>query len=120
MALSLTPEGLRRSTESIMASTSSTDSTSGRYWPSFGKSTASQGLSLRSPSTMHQSKNAFRELSSLAWLRFEIFPARAAICSLMSSLHTSPGIREQAEKKPSTSPVYAAAVLAESLRSTLR
>ena len=55
----------------MIADTSSTERTSGRFRPIFGWSRPSQGLSFLSPSVIIQSKKDLSALIALAWERLE-------------------------------------------------
>ena len=66
IALSRLPVHEVVSTHLMMRSTSSSDSTLGRYIPNFGASTLSHGLSVMYPSLTIQSKKERNELTNLA------------------------------------------------------
>ena len=119
MALSRMPCQEDISTDSIIATTSSTASTSGRYLPSLGESTLSQGLSRMTPSMTSQLKNERSELSTRAWVRL-VMSFLEPIYISISSVLTSSGLQGISFRKADTSEQYDATVFCDIARSILR
>ena len=119
IALSRLPIHEDVSTHLMMRSTSSSESTLGRYTPSFGASTLSQGLSDMYPSLTIQSKNDLSELTSLACDLSDSW-FWVARYSSMSAGTASSGLPPYAVRNFSTSEQYDATVFCDIARSIMR